>query len=340
VLAQAKRIQDLISKRAVVLKSSGWGGLGDLLLALELALGVAQASGRALVVDWRDTPYGRDGANLFDQLIEIRGVNLLPVSLLDDQQQDVEPACWQGRLHQPLRTVYGHFCPDRWNRAWASRHLDAGEQALRSEAAWVVIWNHQQPQLMRQAQLSCAARAGPTFAEAVQPVARLQELLHVFMEQTFGKAMIGVHARATLEAQEAGKSADVKRIKAVLKRLTRLHPGSGLFLACDNQAWIEQLRLAFPCIVTRSKWLPAPGEPLHLADHGELGGFGVAADALLDLMLLARCQQLVHPQASAFSIAASHLSGLDRACIHPIAPAGGRLQALRNVFTWRSLIWR
>ena len=88
--------------RVLVLKSPGYAGLGDLLLALDRALLVARATDRVLVIEWRDTPYGRDGANLFDELFMLRGVELRTTSALAHPKGDATP-CPPGRNVEAIR---------------------------------------------------------------------------------------------------------------------------------------------------------------------------------------------------------------------------------------------
>jgi hypothetical protein len=300
---------------AIVLKSTGYAGLGDLLLALERALMLAQSSSRALVVDWRDTPYGRSSRNLFEDLFspEWNGpIPVWPVSQLQGASTSVEPRAWRGLLQEPLRSVYNRFQGQDWNRRWAAAQLDAGGAAAASKADWVVLWDH-----------TPKRPPGPSpLGTRIRPSADLRDTLARFKQQHFTQPMLGVHVRDTSEAQRAGKRTCPLQLLLQIDRWMAQHPGQGLFVACDNSATLAAIRERHPRAVSHSKWMPAAGEPLHLACHQGDGGLQVARDALLDIWLLASCAALVYPAQSSFSCAAASLSGLPASALHPVAPQG------------------
>jgi|GEM_PF-674295 len=322
--------------RALVLKSPGFAGLGDLLLALERALLVARATSRALVVDWRDTPYGRGERNLAEQLFELHGVHQLPPEVLACATGLVLPEAWQGRLDQPLRQVYGSLRSDNWDRAWASAKLDAGLAALDSDAAWVVLWDHSAQPLQVAALRRLGAAETPPLRQYLQPLPPLQDAISAFCQQHFHQPMIGVHVRASGEAVRAGKSADLNQMFQRLDQLLVAHPVSGLFLASDNAAAIAAMRARYPEVLTRSKWLPAADAPLHLAEGVKPSGIAIANDALIEMALLAACDWLVHPALSSFSQAAARWAGLSSARLHPIA---SKPPAPRHQWSWPEAGW-
>ena len=304
--------------RAVVLKSPGFAGLGDLILALDRALQLALATDRTLVVDWRDTPYSRGESNLADQLFELHGVHHLPPMVLARATGDVLPVAWQGHLDQPLRHVYASLRADNWNRAWASAKLDAGLAALDSDAAWVVVWDHSSKALQAAALRRLGSPEAPPLSNHILPHSALQDAISTFRHQHFRKPIIGVHLRASSEAMRAGKSADLHQVFQCLDQLQASHAWSDLFLASDNAAAIEAMRARYPDVLTRPKWLPAIDTPLHLAEGAEPSGLGIARDALIELALLASCDWLLHPALSSFSLASARLADLQPHQLFPI----------------------
>lgn len=307
--------------KGLVLKSSGYAGLGDLLLGLDLALALARGSGRSLVVDWRDTPYCRNAINLFEALFNLTATELLPLSSLDDPRASVEPRLWRGALQDPLRTVYGRCRSDDWNRHWASSHLDAGERALHSKADWVVLWDHAKTSSQALARRLDSPDPGASLARGIEPVGPLQAAIAHFKAAHFRPSMLGVHVRDTAEAARGGKRANRAVLSHLVDQLMARHPASGLFLASDNAAVITATQARHPCTVSRPKWMPEPGAPLHLARHQGQEGLQVAADAAVDIWLLASCDQLIYPASSSFSRTAARLSGLTDERLHGLAAA-------------------
>lgn len=324
-----------MSEQKLVLKSPGFAGLGDLLLALDRALLVARVAGRNLVVDWRDTPYGRGESNLAEQLFALEGIEHLQPSILANATGAVVPSSWQGHLDQPLRQVYGSLRSDDWNRAWASAHLDSGLAALDSDAPWVVLWDHSSPALKTEA-LRRLGIPAPSLQQQLQLVPELEEAVSSFVSKYFRQLMIGVHLRASAEAVRAGKSADLGQVCERIDQLLDAHPDSGLFLASDNAASIAAMKARYPKVITRPKWLPAADDPLHLSDNIDSSGIAIASDALIELALLAACDQLIHPALSSFSLAAARWSGLPHASLHPIESP---LSTIRKQWSWPEAGW-
>lgn len=322
--------------RALVLKSPGFAGLGDLLLALERALLVARVTGRSLVVDWRDTPYSRGEINLADQLFELHGVQQLPFAMLATAVGSVLPSAWQGRLDQSLRQVYASLQSDDWNRTWAANELDAGVAALDSDAHWVVLWDHSSTALQAAALRRLKASQPPPLLQHLQPLAPLQDAINAYCLQHFCKPVIGVHLRASGEAMRAGKSADLAQVWQRLDQLLTDHPDSILFLASDNAAAIAAMRARYPDLLTRPKWLPASDAPLHLAEDVDATSPAIAADALIELALLASCDWLIHPALSSFSLAAARWSSIPSRRLYPISPPSC---LTRQPFRWPDAGW-
>ena len=324
-----------MSQQNLVLKSPGFAGLGDLLLALDRALLVARVTGRNLVVDWRDTPYGRGESNLAEQLFVLKGIEYQPPSILANASGMAEPMVWQGHLDQPLRQVYARFRSDDWNRAWATAQLDAGLAALDSDAPWVVLWDHSSTALKTEA-LQRLGDPALSLQQQLQLVPELEEAVSTFVGQHFYQPMIGVHLRASAEAVRAGKSADLGQVCERIDQLLDAHPDSGLFLASDNAASIASMKARYPQVITRPKWLPAANDPLHLSDNTDGSGIAIASDALIELALLAACDQLIYPALSSFSLAAARWSGLPSSRLHPIESPRS---ATRKQWCWPEAGW-
>ena len=113
--------------------------------------------------------------------------------------------------------------------------------------------------------------------------------------------MIGVHIRYL------DKQSRLPQIRAKLRSLLRRRPDSGIFVATDNASIQEAFARDFPGVVATAKWFPTAGVSMHqnqdCSDRLENG-----VKALVDLYLLAGCDDLVIDESSAFSHIAALLS--------------------------------
>ena len=79
----------------------------------------------------------------------------------------------------------------------------------------------------------------------------------------------------------------------------RERPGLRIFLATDNADVLRRYRARFPDVVATDKWYPPPGEIMH-AHEGRPDRVQDAADALVDMHLLAACDRLIVDSRSSF----------------------------------------
>lgn len=323
-------------QRSIVLKSTGFSGLGDLLLALRRAIMAAQATERSLIVDWRDTPYSRGEISLFDELFILSGVQQSSVQSLENAQGTVFPPAWQGRLNQSFRQVYSDHCDQDWNRALAVKNLDAGITCLKSNAEWVVLWDHIDPPSPSHASSWHVDVNRSPLATLLRPSQRIEETIKSFRQKSFALSMIGAHVRLGSDAIQAGKSVSCEHFYAQIDQLRSLHPSAGVFLASDNQDVVASFLDRYPDVVIRSKWLPEPGKAVHLAEGVSASGVAIAEDALVDLYLLASCHWIIHPSQSSFSIAAARCSGLSSTQIYPLSQSSS---SVSTRWQWPNTGW-
>lgn len=291
--------------RLLILKSSSHGGLGDQLIALNRALGLARLSNRRICVDWRDTPYCRNGSNLFDALFDLKDIAYHPVGLGfelgDTIAEDVVPNSWSGNVglsFSQMSTMLGQF---NWDREWAAQNLDASTDEILGPASIAVIWNH--------CGFAINTDNGESWIRRYVAVKQcIQQDIDNFVEHTYDQRMIGLHVRRSNEQNLGAKTADPGHYVEIVKTLRRTHPGAGVYLASDNSSMYSFIENAIGKIVVFPKWMPEPGVPLHFSGSQDERGMKIAVEALIEMRLLATCDWIVRPRDSCYSIAASLFS--------------------------------
>lgn len=123
---------------------------------------------------------------------------------------------------------------------------------------------------------------------------------------------IGVHVRHT------DRLTNLRRLRRRVDEMRMLHPEALLFLATDSRAVLDDFLIRYEDVLTAPKWLPESG-PLH-ALHGVCPDrLAMARSALVDMRLLASCDQLIVNEDSTFSLITrlwwQALRGADRACL-------------------------
>jgi hypothetical protein len=114
--------------------------------------------------------------------------------------------------------------------------------------------------------------------------------------------VIGVHVRHSDSKTDAPLSQCFDRIDA-------LHDDGSLFVATDNSDVLVQFERRYGRrVVASEKWYPTPTRAAHQSvdcpDRTENG-----KAALLDMLVLSRCEALLRQEGSTFSLVAGHFSG-------------------------------
>lgn len=316
-------------------------GLGNRILCLLSAGLLARITGRRLVVDWRDPLYTRDGRNAFPELFTGRLV--VPLEELPDTDS-VAPALWRGRLdtsaNDRRRELVGPAHFDAFS--WEPFCVDL-ERVDRPERVLVFTSFFEQVEPLRRflsgadaalRRLSTSALLRRLWDEDLSLAPDLQARVADVRRGALGGPTVGVHVRASdLRTRDAA-------IERAVARIVARRPGSAIFLASDNRDVVERYRRRFPRVVTTPKWYPPPGEPMH--DHPDRpDGLQGAGDALVDLHLLAACDDLVIDSRSAFGRLAALRSDASRDRIVDLHPGRHVPLALRRrVLRLRSRLWR
>jgi hypothetical protein len=293
------------SDSLVLVKGSGAGGLGDRLRTVLVAALYARSSQRGLAVDWRDGLLADPGFDVFDALFRLQGVREAPLPAPDTQ---VRPTAWQGRLDRSMDEVYVEDGTAPWDRAAAIARYSFDLGRLDHPEPVVVMWEFDQlprvrahlPDALRQ--LDDEALLGAAWTEFLWPSRPVEEEV----EQWLGSdpiPRVGVHVRATREAERQKGKIPLDRYFTAVDRLLALLGTAEVVLATDNLEVEERFRARYGRLRTRPKWFPPPGEAIHLLGRSP-NRFLATFDALVEVLGLARCDGLVTRRDSSFSMIA------------------------------------
>ena len=106
---------------------------------------------------------------------------------------------------------------------------------------------------------------------------------------------IGVHVR------HSDRTTNLRRLRHRVAELRQRHPDAVLFLATDSRAVLDDFQSRYGEVLTAPKWLPESG-PLHQPLAACPDRLAMARAALVDMRLLASCDQLIVNENSSFSL--------------------------------------
>ena len=294
--------------RRLLIKAKG--GFGNRILSAVSGLVYADLAGRTPVIDWRDGQYAPRGEDPFHRLFESPLETVADALATLDDPGDIAPAIWRGRLDRHPTDMISEFDPARHSdpRIWRKYCVDITRTDQTADLA--VYWSY----LPKFRHLARLMRADARFRD--RP---LREIVSERLDRIFRpnarvrsevaeglaripRPIIGVHVRYT------DMKVPLERIEREIARLRAARPEASIFLATDNQSVQSRLMRGFERVHVIEKWLPE--------DSGRLHGHAAAADplreaenALIDMWMLAGCDQLVYSRHSTFSHASSLIGG-------------------------------
>jgi hypothetical protein len=275
-------------------------GLGNRILCLLSAILLARITGRRLLLDWTDELYSGDGRNAFEHLFRLDLA--APIEELPDTES-VRPAIWRGHLRDSATALrvktFGREYIDPW--IWEPfctdvDRIDHDERVLVFTTFFERIdplRRHLTGELETLRSLPSGAILQRLWAQHLELAPPLRERVDDFRRQHLGSPTLGVHVR------DSDRRTRVDAIRAATDRCAGLHPGKRIFLATDNAAVLGRYRERFRDIVSTEKWYPPPGEAMH-THASRPDPIAGAADALVDIHLLAECDPLIVDSRSSF----------------------------------------
>lgn len=296
-------------KKFLVVKGAGAGGIGDRLRAVIAGIAYAKKTDRTLVVDWRDGLYGEPGDEVFSRLFRINNIDHLPPDSLD-HEQDVWPPAWSGRLSKGMTHVYVADGNPPWDRRDAIERYSFDLSRYDYEHRVLVLWEFDQMhKLVDDKSINPNALCIDAFTSAIArrhilPNERIQS--KVATARRNKRKCIGLHVRRTNESVSQKGQVELSQYISFIDKWSK----SGkydLFLATDNLDVIHEMQACYGKVFLHDKWLPVPGEPLHLNDQCP-DTYRTAEEAVVDMFSLASCDKLIIQANSSFGIAAKLFS--------------------------------
>lgn len=287
----------------------GKGGLGNRMLSAVTGLVFADLTGRTPVIDWRDGSYAPIGENAYPILFDTPITR--KVEEFDAWTGPVSPAVWMGQLrltpqemleksgvkNQADPFLYRKSCTD------LSR-LDASEDVA-------VFWSY----LPKFGRLAGHLRRDSRFRGR-----KIEDIVSEYLNRYFtpnasvrneveavvaclGRPLIGVHIRYT------DLKIPLDKIKQTLRKRLAEKPGASIFLATDNAQVQAEMLAEFPNFAHTQKYLTPDGSRLHWPTS-DVAKVQEAENALIDMWLLSRADQLIYSRQSTFSITSAFLGRL------------------------------
>ncbi|MGI9319517.1 MAG: nodulation protein NodZ [bacterium] len=288
---------------AVVVKGSGGGGLGDSIRAVLAGIAYSIASDRMLYVDWSHGVLSESGVNAFSHLFSLH--NVATIQTLPEDN-NVYPEAWKDRLSFSLDSIYQQDGAPPWNRSAAIRIYSFDFSRLDYSERVLVMWDFDQIDKLKWyfSEQESIKNAFASEAYILKKHLRPAPAICAKVEQEWSKfgggPMIGLHARSTHEfARNKGSICMDQYLSAVGTALSR-QPQANIFVASDNADCIEKILEHYPHAIIRNKWLASPGQSLHLNSNCP-NKLQAAKDGLIEMLILARCDQIVCPANSSFS---------------------------------------
>lgn len=311
--------------KVLLVKSSRGAGLGDALRVVNVAITYGAATGRRVLVDWSDGSFGPFGTNMFPAFFQIDpgiAAGDLPAGFW--LRRDVHPPIWSGRLREPVHELYLEQGWSHWERARTKALLSADlfEAAYPQDVIVVTDFTGLPSHLAAEPQIC-------SLCTVLKPAQEIAAEVNSFVAKHLHSPTIGVHLRDTMEPGAIEKARSDSTVLRVIRNLRRRWPEAVVFLATDNRNTEARFRYHVPRLVVKQKHLPPPGLPVHLSEYGPKAD-EKTRDAVIDLLLLARCDALVHPSNSSFSVMASLLSS---------APAALRFALPPDPPPWPQRLW-
>ena len=288
----------------------GAAGLGNRIFSLLTAAVYAELAGRTAVVDWRDAVFAPNGdeatkhVDLFPLLFK-PGV-LRGWEPLDDS--DLVPAVWRGNLDVSAVDLLLRLDPAKATAFRATAITSARPDKLDYSERLVVMWSWRERILPMRKHL----RQHPEYRglsdfhllrlacrRLLVPSDRVREQVDRVWAETGGDPVLGLHVR------QSDLKAPVGVLIRKVERVLRNSSAKSLFLATDSGEVEGQIKKRFAGlpVITLHKEFPEPGTPLHY-DLSCRDRVTRACDCLADMLLLARCSELIYAGRSSFALVA------------------------------------
>ncbi len=310
--------------KILVVRASG--GLANRLLALTSGIALALVTKRCLCIDWRDGLYSDDFSNIFPTWFSLEHVPYMPVEdvlLYMEKGASVYPPFWQEHFAKTVAVEYlfdgnNHMSPE-------NMHISSIDQEnMHTDADIAFFWHYNEKLCIKLAPL-LLPYLKERFAEAVNlqaedvpafifrtcivPKAELSEAADTFFAKHFSSSPVGIHIRHT--DLKSPLPLMLEKLCAVAKR------DEALFLCTDSVEVEDMVCKLFPHTITQKKIFLDSGIPLHSYVPG-ISNVQKGREALLDMLILAKCRTIIRYAPSSFARIAVILAHMPKESVHVV----------------------
>ena len=304
------------NQKFLIAKGSGGGGLGDSIKSLLAAALYAELSQRILIVDWRGGVYSDGKNNPFDAVFEVINVDHqaeLPES------NSVYPPAWQGRITHSLHEIYTEDGWTQWDRAQTIANYSFDLSRLDYPQDVLLMWEFDQAEKLLRSFPDIHDLDGLYQYAAgryLRPVVEFRTALEHHSSR-FSGPTLGVHFRATQEFFASKGAVSVRQYFTELEQIVKQQAIHEMFLATDNCQMQTEFISRYPQVHVTHKWFADAGQPLHL-NTPESVKLTALKEALLDMLLLSKCDRLLINTSSSFGQMARYFSSLDASKVYSV----------------------
>jgi Nodulation protein Z (NodZ) len=315
-----------------VLLTKGTQGMGNRIGSLLTAILYARLSARKLIVDWTDECYSTDGRNAIHDFFE-GPFHPLHYEILE--QESIAPVIWQNHIRESANSLRGRYGGNRAD-VWQKFSVDI--RKLDHPETVAVLWTYSpQVDLLRPHLLGTEFEGQSTDAilrklirEDLTLRPHVREKVRQFKRERFRGKTVGVHVRYT--DYQTRLLAAVGKVNQLLKR----EPATQIFLATDNIQIKKLFEKLYSSVISTDHRYSYPGDRLHYG-KGRQDPTSDGISALVDMYLLAECDELIVDTGSSFPSISVLLSNLPREHITDLR-LHGRLPGKLEYMKWRAML--
>lgn len=270
---------------------------------------LADLSERLPIIDWRDGVYAPLGENAYPLLFKAP-FPMHPESF--QNERSVIPPVWQGKLDQDPSTMISRNDPNKHNSPLIYRKYCVDFDAVNAPQKIAVYWSY----LPKFGRLRHLMRHDKRFVgRSISDISRaylmryfsarteVETLVSLLMDR-IPRPIIGLHIRYT------DRKVPLKKIYSMVKRRLSEIPDASIYLATDSILVQKEISNRFPNVFYHKKRFSPSGEQLHLA-NGTFNKTTEAANALVDMIALSRCDHLIYSKNSTFAVVSALVGDFD-----------------------------
>ncbi len=298
------------------------GGLSNRLQAILCGIAYCLLTQRAICVDWRDGLYSDDFSNVFPLWFDIKNIKHMQYNDVVQQYKQgatLTPLFWQDWIEEPIAVEYifdanDHMLPS--NVAKTSINLNDTQLAQDIAVFWgwdtstlTSLVPRLKEKILSLEHLNQFEIERYLLKTHLKPVPSLESEANIFFNKHFSKAPVGIHIRHT-DLQSP--------LPQMIKTLEKvLNADDEIFLCTDNEQIETMMQRLFPRIITKQKIYQGKNVPLHCYVEG-ISNVQKGFDAILDMLILAKCKHIIYYKHSSFAKIPILLSNLENECIHQV----------------------